>query len=286
MLDFPIIDAHVHLTDVQRFQYTWMSGAPALNRTWTPADLLARAKPYDIGGFVFVEVDVDAPLHVDEAVWAAGIAVHDPRLKAVCASLPLELGPEAVEADLSRLAALPAVRSIRRLIQDRPDPAFMLQAPFVEAVQRLPAQKLAFELCIKHPQFANTIELVKRCPDVSFILDHIGKPGIAAGLIEPWRAHISELSRLPNVVVKLSGVTTEANHTAWSREQLRPYIDHVLDRFGFSRTMYGGDWPVCELAGHYLQWLTTLEWATADASPGELRSLFRDTAINAYRLKI
>ena len=284
MLDFPIIDAHVHLTDVHRFRYSWMAGAPALNRDWTPANFFARAKPYHIGGYVFVEVDVDAPGHLDEAVWADGIAKTDARLKAVCASLPLELGPAAIAADLARLAALPSVRSIRRLIQDRPDPEFMLRPAFVEAVKLLPKHNLSFELCIKHPQFANTIELVRRCPEVNFILDHIGKPGIAAGLIDPWRAQIAELARLPNVLCKLSGVTTEADHAGWSREQLRPYIDHVIEKFGFSRLMYGGDWPVCELAGHYLQWISTLEWATAGCSDSEKRALFRETAIKAYRL--
>ena len=201
-------------------------------------------------------------------------------------SLPLELGPAAIEADLARLAALPTVCSIWRLIQDRPDPEFMIRPAFVEAVKLLPKYKLGFDLCIKHPQFANTLELVKRCPGLSFILDHIGKPGVAAGLIDPWRAQIAELARLPNVVVKLSGVTTEADHADWTREVLRRYIDQVIACFGFSRVVYGGDWPVCELAGHYLQWLATLQWATAGRSAGETGALFRDMAVRVYKLEI
>lgn len=284
MLDFAIVDAHVHLIDVQKLKYSWMSGAPALLRDWTPRDLTARAKPTQIGGYVFVEVDVDPPLHMAEAAWADNIAGVDPRLKAVVASVPLELGPAAVEPDLARLASLTHVRGVRRLIQDRPDPDFMIRPEFVAAVKLLPMYKLSFDLCIKHPQFANSLELVRRCPQVSFILDHIGKPGIAAGLIDPWRAHMRALAALPNVVCKLSGVTTEADHAGWSREQLRPYIDHTIASFGFSRLMYGGDWPVCELAGHYQQWLAVLEWATAGCTAGEQRALFRDTAVKAYRL--
>ena len=284
MLDFAIVDAHVHLVDLKRLRYSWMAGAPALNRDWTPADFSARVKPYDIGGFVFVEVDVDSPLHMHEAAWVDGLAKSDRRLKGCVASLPLELGPAAVEADLAKLVALKSVRGVRRLIQDRPDPEFMLRPEFVAAVKLLPAYNLSFDICIKHRQFANTIELVRRCPEVSFILDHIGKPGIAAGLIDPWRADISELAKCPNVVCKLSGVTTEANHASWAREQLRPYIDHVIESFGFARVMYGGDWPVCELAGHYLQWLAVLEWTTAGCSESERRGLFRETAVTAYRL--
>ena len=284
MLDFPIIDAHVHLVDQQRLKYAWMAGAPALNRNWTPADLTARAKPYDIGGYVFVEVDVDALLHMDEAVWVDEVAKTDPRLKGCVTSLPLELGPQAVEADIAKLATLETIRGVRRLIQDRPDPEFMIRPDFVAAVKLLPQYNLSFDLCIKHPQFANSIELVRRCPEVSFMLDHIAKPGIVAGLLDPWRAHMREIAALPNVVCKLSGVLTEADHAGWTRDDVRSYIDHTIACFGFDRLMFGGDWPVVELAGHYTQWLAVLEWATMGCSSGELRSLFRETAIKAYRL--
>ena len=130
----------------------------------------------------------------------------------------------------------------------------------------------------------NTLTMMRRCPEVAFILDHIGKPGVKAGLLDPWRAHIREMAALPNVVCKLSGVTTEADHKNWTREQLRPYIDHVIDCFGPDRILYGGDWPVSELAGRYLQWLATLDWATAGFSPADKRKLFRDNAVKAYRL--
>lgn len=284
MLNFPIVDAHVHLVDLEQLRYAWMAGAPALNRTWTPSDLTACAKPYEIGGYVFVEVDVDAPLHMTEARWVDGVAKTDPRLKGCVASLPMELGPAAVEADMAALAELGVVRGVRRLIQDHPDPDFMLRPEFVAAVKLLPTYNLSFDLCIKHPQFTKTIELVRRCPEVSFILDHIAKPGIKAGLIDPWRSNLRALASSSNVVCKVSGVMTEADHDGWTRDQLRPYIDHALDCFGFSRLMFGGDWPVVELAGAYTQWLAVVEWATAGCSDGERRQLFRETAIKAYRL--
>jgi L-fuconolactonase len=94
------------------------------------------------------------------------------------------------------------------------------------------------------------------------------------------------MAALPNVVCKLSGVTTEADHKTWTREQLRPYIDHVIECFGSDRILYGGDWPVSELAGGYLQWLSTLDWATAGFSKADKRKLFRENAIKAYRLSV
>jgi L-fuconolactonase len=133
---------------------------------------------------------------------------------------------------------------------------------------------------------ANTLTMMRHAPEVSFVLDHIGKPGIKAGVLDPWRAQLKEMAALPNVVCKLSGVTTEADHAAWTPDQLRPYVDHVIQCFGPDRILYGGDWPVSELAGSYLQWLATLDFATAGFSQAEKRKLFRDNAIKAYRLDV
>jgi L-fuconolactonase len=283
MLEFPIIDAHIHLLDQQRFSYSWAAGAPALKRDWTIDDLVRSAKPYEIEGIVFVEVDVDAPQYLDEADWVAETGAADPRLKGAVVGLPLEQGAK-LEPEIARVAALKTTRGVRRLIQNQPDPDFVLRPDFLAALKLLPKYNLSFDICIFHPQLGATLEMVRRCPEVSFVLDHIGKPGIKNGLIEPWKTEIDELAKLPNVACKLSGVTTEADHAAWTPAQLRPYIDWVCERFGIERILYGGDWPVSQLAGDYLQWLTTLEQATADFSEGERRNLFRDNAVRIYRL--
>ncbi len=285
MLDFPIIDSHIHLLDPARFGYSWASGAPKLNRSWTPDDLINAAKPYVLEGLVFVEVDVDMPQHLDEAEWVNALATSDSRVLGAVVALPLERGA-AIEPEIARVAKLESVRGVRRLIQNQSDPEFMLRPGFVEALKLLPRYDLSFDICIYHNQLANTIEMVRRCPEVSFILDHIAKPGIKAGFLDPWRDQLRRLAALPNVVCKLSGVTTEADHAAWTRNQLRPYIDHVVDCFGPERLLYGGDWPVCELAGSYLQWLATLEWATAGWTELDRRKLFRDNAVRAYRLDL
>ncbi len=283
MIDFAIVDSHVHLLDTKRFGYSWAKGAPALGRDWSPEDLVASALPYEIEGFVFVEVDVDMPQYLDEAQWVQSIADGNKRLKGCVAALPLERGAE-IEPEIARIANLPVVRGVRRLIQNQPDPGFVLQPGFIEAVKILPRYGLSFDICIFHQQLPNTLEMVRRCPEVSFILDHIAKPGIKAGLKDPWRGHMREMAALPNVVCKLSGVTTEADHAQWTRDQLRPYIDHVIDCFGFDRLLYGGDWPVSELAAPYKSWLEALDWATESCTPEEKRKLFRDSAIGAYRL--
>jgi L-fuconolactonase len=283
MLEFPIIDSHIHLLDQKRFGYAWAADTPALKRDWTPDDLARASLPYQLEGFVFVEVDVDMPQYLDEADWVHEIAQRDPRLKGSVVCLPMERGA-ALEPEIARVAALKTTRGVRRLIQNQSDPEFMLRPAFVEALKLLPKYNLVFDICIYHPQLKNTIEMVRRCPEVSFVLDHIGKPGVKDGLVEPWRKEIDELAKFQNVACKLSGVTTEAEHQSWTPKQLRPYIDWVFERFGIDRILYGGDWPVSQLAGDYLQWLTTLEQATSDFTEGERRNLFRDNAIRIYRL--
>jgi L-fuconolactonase len=283
MIDFPIVDTHVHLLDTKKFKYSWASGAPKLGRDWSVDDLAVCAKPYQVVSLVFVEVDVDMPQYLEEGEWVQSLSESDPRIKGCVACLPLEKGP-SLEPEMARLASLKVMRGIRRLIQNQPDPDFVLKPDFLAAVKLLPKYNLSFDICIFHHQLPNTIEFVRRCPEVSFVLDHIAKPGIKAGLLEPWKQHMRELAHFPNVVCKLSGVTTEADHANWTREQLRPYIDHVIDVFGFNRIMYGGDWPVSELAGKYTDWLEVLDWATAGCSQEEKRKLFRDNGIRAYRL--
>ena len=283
MPNFPIVDAHVHLYDVERLSYGWLTGVPAINRTSGLTDFDAARGDVVVDKIVFAEVAVDPGLHIEEAEFIQAMADRDPRLAGIVAHAPLEIGVR-VEPDLVALKSLRNVRGLRRLIETERNPAFCLEPDFLAALRLLPKYDLTFDICIKHTAFAYALELARRCPEVSFVLDHIGKPGIKDGLMEPWKAQISELAKLPNVACKLSGVTTEADHRAWTPAQLRPYIDWVCERFGIERILYGGDWPVSQLAGDYLQWLTTLELATEDFSEGERRNLFRDNAIRIYRL--
>lgn len=285
MPDFPIIDSHVHLYDVKRLRYGWMSGAPSLGKTHEMPEFDAARGKTEVAGLVFVEVDVDPGLHVDEARYVADLAQHDKRIKAIVAHVPVHEGKN-IEADLVKLAAINGVRGVRRLIQQEADPNIVLSDAFLDGVRLLAKYGLSFDICIRHWQIQYAIELVKRCPDVSFIFDHIGKPDIRHGFFEPWASQLKELARLPNIVCKLSGVVTEADHKAWTRDQLRPYIDHVLNTFGFDRVMFGSDWTVCTLATDYPTWVDVVDAATRSASTDEKKKLWRDTAIRAYRLAV
>jgi L-fuconolactonase len=283
MPDFPIVDAHVHLYDPGVIRYGWMKGKPLLDQQHLMAQLDAARGPAELEALVWVEVGADPGQYLQEASYVDGLARADRRIRAMVAAAPLERGA-AVTPDLEKLAAHALTRSIRRLLQDEPDDAFCLRPGFVEGVRLLARHGLSFDICVYHRQLASAVELVRRCPEVRFVLDHAGKPGIRAGLMEPWRTHIAELAALPNVWCKLSGLITEADHANWTRTQLRPYIDHVIERFGFERVMFGSDWPVSEQTHRYGEWVGIVDQALADASADERRKLFRDNAIAFYRL--
>jgi L-fuconolactonase len=160
-----------------------------------------------------------------------------------------------------------------------------LRPDFIRGVQLLPEYDLSFDICIKgDPQFASTLELVRQCPGVNFILDHIGKPFIKEGIMEPWAGYMRELAALPNTICKVSGLVVEADCEIWTPADIRPYLDHALESFGFDRVAFGGDWPVVTLATSYKRWIETLWGAVGDCTDDERRKLFHDNAAAFYRV--
>jgi L-fuconolactonase len=283
MPDFPIVDAHVHLYDLERLRYGWMAGAPAIARSHGLADFDAARGPVAVERIVFVEVAADAGQHLDEARWVQGLAEGDPRVAGIVAHAPVEAGA-VVGDDLAALAALPAVRGVRRLIQGEADPSVVLAPDFVAGVRLLARFGFTFDVCVKHWQMTYAIELVRRCPEVSFVLDHIGKPDVRHGLRPPWWDQIAEMAALPNVVCKVSGVITEADHARWSVGDVRPYVERAFDVFGPARCMFGSDWPVSTLTHDYPAWVAILDDVLAGASDVERRAFWRGTAARTYRL--
>jgi L-fuconolactonase len=283
MPDFPIVDAHVHLYDPGRVAYPWMRDEPKLDSPHLPADYRCAIGGTEVEAVVFVEVDAAADQRLAEAEFVAGLAATDPLVAGLVAAAGLDEGG----AELDAVAAVPGVRGIRQLIQAHADePGWCLRERFVEGVKGLASRDLSFDLCLFHPQLADATELVRRCPEVRFVLDHIGKPGIRAGLAEPWRRDIAALAALPNVWCKISGVVTEADHAAWTEAEVAPYVAHAIEVFGYRRCMFGGDWPVSELATRYPRWVALVEAVTAGASSADRRRLWRETAIEFYRLEI
>lgn len=286
MPDCPVVDAHVHFFDPARLSYPWLAGVPAIDKAHAPADHRAAAAGLTVEAMVFVEVDVAEELRFEETAFVAGLARDEPRIAGIVASAPIENGAEATEAEIARHTALGPLKGIRRLIQNRPEPGWCLAPAFVDGVRVLARHGLTFDICIRSHQLADATELVRRCPEVAFVLDHVGKPDIAGGEFEPWASGIRAMAALPNVVCKLSGVITEADPAAWTFEGIRPYVDHAFACFGPGRTMFASDWPVVNLAGSLAQWVAVLDRVLEGESEAARRAFWRDTAIRTYRLGI
>jgi L-fuconolactonase len=260
-----------------------MKNVPPLNKPHLMTDFTRLTAGVEVEKIVFVEVDVVANQHLDEARWVAQQAQMDNRLRGMVASIPLENGP-AVEEELAAYVEIAIARGARRLIESHSHPGWCLREAFVKGVKLLPKYGLTFDLCLFHRQLSEVIQLVHLCPEVKFIVDHIAKPAIKAGITEPWRGQMQILAKLPNVWCKISGVVTEADHLAWTPEQVIPYIAHAIDCFGFDRVLFGGDWPVSELATTYKGWVDLVDRVVAGSSEAEIRMLYRDNAIEFYRL--
>jgi len=270
---------------VKRLSYGWLKNVPKIDRTYLLADFDRARGKVAVDKIVFAEVWVDKDLHLQEAAFVQEMADADPRLCGMVAHLPVEKGA-AIESDLVALKKFKTLRGIRRLIEIEPNPTFCLEPDFIAGVKLVGKHGLTFDICVKHWALVFGIELARRCPEVTFVLDHIGKPGIKHGLREPWWSQMRELAKLPNVVCKVSGAITEADHGTWTKEQVKPYVAHTIECFGFDRVMYGSDWTVSELTHPYPTWVDILDEVVAGASSAELRKLYRDNAIRIYRLPV
>lgn len=261
-----------------------MKQVPALDRPYLNDDFARLTAGVDIEAMVFVEVDAAPSDNLAEARFVQEQTLAEPRLRGMVASMPLEEGA-GVEPKLVEYAGMPLARGVRRLIErHHHQPGWALGDSFLTGVRLLAKFGFTFDLCLFHPQLAEVTELARRCPQVNFVVDHIAKPGIRHGLREPWWQDLQAIARLPNVWCKISGVVTEADHTKWREAEVTPYIAHAIDSFGFERVMFGGDWPVSELATSYRRWVDLVDLVVAGASIGEKRRLYRDNAIAFYRL--
>ncbi|RXK54597.1 amidohydrolase [Oleiharenicola lentus] len=279
-MSFAYIDTHVHFWDRGHLPYPWLDEVPAIAGPHRPAELQAEAGGRFPEKIVFVECG--APW-LDEVKWVEQLAAAEPRIAGIVAKCMVNEGATTV-ANLAELKKHPLVRGVRHLVQHEPDADFAARPEFIAGVRAVGAAGLSFDLCCFHHQLPAVVRLVQACPDTRFILDHFGKPGIRAKLLDPWRAHFAELAALPNVDCKLSGLITEADHQAWTPADLKLYVDHALATFGPGRLLFGGDWPVAKLAGAYPRWLDTARSLVSHLPIADQDAIFRRNALRVYLL--
>jgi predicted TIM-barrel fold metal-dependent hydrolase len=273
----PIIDTHLHLVYRDRLRYPWLASTPKLDRDFSLRDYLAEASALGIGAALHMEVDVATADQEVETAFVTGLGA--PVIGAIAACRPESAG---FAASLERLAANPLVRGLRRILHQSPD-ALGLAPLFAENLRRLSAHDLSFDLCVRAEQLPIAIHLARACPDVRFILDHCGVPDIAARALGPWRDGITRLAALPNVACKISGIVAYAGED-WTTADLRPYVEHCIEAFGWDRVVWGSDWPVCTLTADLTRWVQATHALTSGCAPHETARLLSLNARRIYRL--
>ncbi len=281
--DIEIVDSHIHFWDPGQLNYPWLQDLPALNRAFLPAQLAQAATAVNLQKIVFVQADCVPEDGLAEVAWVSQLAQTEPRIQGIVAFAPLENGA-ASAAYLEKLKAFPLVKGVRRLIQSEA-PGFATRPDFIQGVRQLAQFGFSFDICIVHTQMPEAIDLVSQCPEVAFVLDHFGKPAIADKRLEPWAMQIHMLAQYPHVWCKLSGLVTEADHQNWTVADLRPYLEVVLAAFGPQRLLFGGDWPVSQLAASYQRWVETAEDLLSALSEADKQRVFFENAQTFYQLE-
>ncbi|MYS85294.1 amidohydrolase family protein [Embleya scabrispora] len=276
------VDAHHHLWDTNERAYRWMDGAWAdpLRGRFRPAELVAAMR----NSGPIETIAVQAVTDTAESAELLAIAA-DPATPVAAVVGWVDLTAPDTADQIAVLRDGPGgerLVGIRHLVQDEPDPRWLLRADVGRSLAALTAAGLVYDLLVKPPQLAAAWQVAREHPEQSFVLDHIGKPEIGVGAWEPWATTIRRLGSLPNVAVKVSGLVTEADWRDWTVEQILPYARHALEAFGPERAMFGSDWPVCTLAASYDDVLSLTAQLCTDLSTTERDRVFGDTARAVY----
>ncbi|QNP66617.1 amidohydrolase family protein [Streptomyces genisteinicus] len=278
-----IVDAHHHVWDLAVRPQPWITGAALapLARSFGAAELAAEARAAGVSGTVVVQT-----------VCVPG---ETPELLALAAGSDLVAGvvgwtdltaPDVGEA-LAALRARPGgdrLAGVRHQVQEEPDPRWLLRPDVLRGLDAVAGAGLVYDLVVTPRQLPAAVEAAARIEGLTFVLDHLGKPPVAAGALEPWAGDLSRLAALPNTVAKLSGLVTEAAPGARWPGSLAPYARTALDAFGPQRLLFGSDWPVCTLRADYATVLGIADALTAELAPAEKDAVFGGNAVRVYGL--
>jgi L-fuconolactonase len=270
------LDSHQHFWRYDAVQYPWIPANSPLQRDWLPADLEREQSKVGLDGAIAVQ----ARQTLEESRWLLELARDNLRIRGVVGWV--DLRSDRVEEQLAGFAPDPKFVGVRHIVQDEPDDDFMLQPEFIRGISKLKQFNLAYDILIFPKQIPAAIRLVRKFPGQRFVLDHIAKPFIRAGVFDPWASQIAELATAPNVWCKVSGMVTEADHAAWKPSDFKSCLDHVFKVFGVERLMFGSDWPVCLLAGSYERVFRLAQDYLAPFSPGARAKFFGENCARFY----
>jgi L-fuconolactonase len=242
----PRIDSHQHFWRYDPVAYPWITDRmQVLRRDYLPNDLAPLLASIEFEGTVAVQ----ARQEIEETEWLLELSAQHDFIRGVVGWMDLR-SPE-ISAQLKKYSAHRKLRGVRHVVQDEPDDFFMLRPEFERGIERLHEFNLTYDLLVFPKQLPAAVTLVEAFRTQPFVLDHIGKPAIRDGELQPWKENVERLAQFENVFCKLSGMVTEAVLNKWQPDEFHRYLDIVITAFGKDRVMIGSDWPVCTLSGDY-----------------------------------
>jgi L-fuconolactonase len=277
------IDAHHHFWDPDRYTYPWMAGREMdpVRRVFGPRDMQPLLDAANITGTVLVQTVSDE----GETREFLRLAASTPFVRGVVGWVDLTspIVGDALDALLADDNGRFLV-GVRHQVHDERDPNWLCRDDVRRGLRAVADRGLSYDLLVRARELPAVVTTVKALPELNFVVDHIAKPTIAAGADGLWAKWMPALAQCPNVMVKLSGMITEADWAAWTPNDLRPFITRIYQWFGADRLMFGSDWPVCLLAGTYQSVIEGLTAAIGTLSVAETAALFGGTAHAFYRL--
>jgi L-fuconolactonase len=275
-----IVDSHQHFWQVGRFDYPWMTPeVEVLCHDYLPATLKPVLARNNVGQTILVQ----ASNSLDETHWLLSLAESNPFIAGVVGWVDLQR--EDIGLQLDQFASHTKFKGVRHLVESEPVDDWLTQDVVVRGLHELAQRDLSYDLLVhtRHLKYAR--QVIEKCPQLRFVIDHLAKPAIRNSEIDQWAAGLKEMAAASNVWCKLSGLVTEADWANWRVEDLIPYVDKALEYFGPARMMFGSDWPVCILAASYDQVLEAFHTLLADLGEEDRDLIFSKNATAFYRIK-
>ena len=275
-----LIDSHQHFWQVGRFAYPWMTPeVEVLYQDYLPPAVEPILKRCAVENTILVQ----ASNSLEETRWLLSLADQYPFIAGVVGWV--DLTGKDVGRQLDEFVMHAKFKGVRHLVESEPADDWLIQPSVLEGMRALAAYGVSYDLLVhtRHLKYAKI--LAESCPELRLVIDHMAKPPIARQELAEWAHEIKELAAYSNVWCKLSGLVTEANWADWSGEDLKPFVDTVVDYFGPQRMMFGSDWPVCLLAASYDRVLEAFQWLLAELSNEDRERIFSKNATEFYRIQ-
>ncbi|UXP31982.1 amidohydrolase family protein [Reichenbachiella agarivorans] len=274
------IDSHQHFWKYDPTKHAWIDDSMSvIQDDFFPSDLRDLLQQNRLDGTVAVQADQTEA----ETEFLLDLALKYDYVKAVVGWVDLQA--ENVAERLAHYAKNKKFVGVRHVVQEEPDPEFMLGANFQRGLTQLKDHGLTYDILIFPTQMKAALETIERHPEQPFVIDHIAKPYIKEGKIDEWIDYMRKMAAHENVMCKLSGMVTEADWTGWKYEDFVPYLDVVVEAFGVDRLMYGSDWPVCLLGGSYDKVKSLVDRYFEGYSQADQDKIYGDNAVRFYGIK-